>query len=324
MAQVVIENPILNSPYEEPTRHFRFSDEGITNEIVDARRVSSYFMPIPAAKKKGKQLAFDTEWTKDRVEENKFINRIRGRVAQWRQGGYVGIAKTTRQLLDYWTRPDRERKLFFCQIEALETAIYVTEVANKYGDAWIENELRRFNEDANPLLYRVAFKMATAAGKTVVMAMFIAWHTLNKLANPQDARFSDAFLIVTPGITIRDRLWVLLPNDPQNYYRQRDILPPEWMMQLGKAKIVITNFHTFKRRERTEAGKLTKSILSQGESSPFTETPNQMVRRVCRELGNKNNIVVINDEAHHCYRRRVGGEEVKLTGDDHRCPGASL
>ena len=82
MTQVVIENPILNSPYEEPTRHFRFSDEGITNEIVDARRVSSYFMPIPAAKKKGKQLAFDTEWTKDRVEENKFINRIRGRVAQ--------------------------------------------------------------------------------------------------------------------------------------------------------------------------------------------------------------------------------------------------
>lgn len=316
--QVVIENPILNSPYGEPTRHFRFSDEGITNEIVDSRRVSSYFMPIPAAKKKGKQLAFDTEWTKDRVEENKFINRIRGRVAQWRQGGYVGITKTTRQLLDYWTRPDRERKLFFCQIEALETAIYITEVANKYGDAWIENDLRRFNEDANPLVYRVAFKMATAAGKTVVMTMLIAWHTLNKLANPQDARFSDAFLIVTPGITIRDRLRVLLPNDPQNYYRQRDILPPERMTQLGKAKIVITNFHAFKRRERTEAGRLTKSILSQGDSSPFTETPNQMVRRVCRELGNKKSIVVINDEAHHCYRRRVGGEEVKLTGDERR------
>jgi type III restriction enzyme len=318
MTQVVIENPILNSPYEEPTRHFRFSDEGITNEIVESRRVSSYFMPIPAAKKKGKQLAFDTEWTKDRVEENKFINRIRGRVAQWRQGGYVGITKTTRQLLEYWKRPDRERKLFFCQIEALETAIYITEVANKYGDAWIENELRRFNEDANPLLYRVAFKMATAAGKTVVMAMFIAWHTLNKLANPQDARFSDAFLVVTPGITIRDRLRVLLPSDPHNFYHQMDIVPPERMAELHKAKIVVTNFHTFKARERGDAGKLTKSILSTGGSSPFTETPDQMVRRACRELGNKKNIVVINDEAHHCYRRRVGGEEVKLTGDERR------
>jgi type III restriction enzyme len=317
MAQVVIENPILNSPYEEPRRHFRFSDEGITNEVVEARRVSSYFMPIPAPKKKGKQLAFDTEWTKDRVEENKFINRVRGRVAQWRQGGYVGITKTTRQLLEYWKRPDRDRKLFFCQIEAAETAIYITEVANKY-DAWIDNDLRAFNQDANPLLYRIAFKMATGAGKTVVMAMVIAWHTFNKLANPQDARFSDAFLIVTPGITIRDRLRVLLPSDPHNFYRQMDIVPSDRMAELHKAKIVITNFHTFKARELGDAGKLTKSILSAGGPSPFTETPDQMVRRACRELGNKKNIVVINDEAHHCYRRRVGGEEVKLTGEERK------
>jgi type III restriction enzyme len=318
MSQVVIENPILNSPYEEPRRHFRFSDEGITNEIVEARRVSSYFMPIPAAKKKGKQLQFDTEWTWDRVEENKFINRVRARVAQWRQGGHIGVTKTTAQLLEDWTRPDRERKLFFCQMEALETAIYVTEVARKYGDTWIENDLRRFNEDANPLLFRVAFKMATGSGKTVVMAMLIAWHALNKLANPQDPRFSDAFLIVTPGITIRDRLRVLLPNDPQNYYRERDILPPEWMIELGKAKILITNFHALQLRERGDAARLTKSILSPGETRAFTETPDQMVRRVCRELGNKKNIVVLNDEAHHCYRRRAGGEDVKLTGDERR------
>ncbi len=318
MPQVVIEKPILNSPYEEPARHFRFSDDGITDEIVDARRVSSYFMPIPAAKKKGKQLAFDTEWTRDRVEENKFINRVRGRVAQWRSGRYVGVTKTTARLLEYWTRPDRDRKLFFCQIEALETAIYLTEVASKYGDAWIDNELRRFNEDANPLLFRVAFKMATGSGKTVVMAMLIAWQVLNKLANPQDARFSDTFLIVTPGITIRDRLRVLLPNDPQNYYRERDILPAEQMDQLGKAKILITNFHAFKLRELGEAAKLTKAILNRGGPSPFTETPDQMVRRVCRELGNKRNIIIINDEAHHCYRRRVGGEELTLKGEERK------
>ncbi len=93
MTQVVIENPILNSPYEEPQRHFRFSDDGITDEIVESRRVSSYFMPVPAAKKRGKQLAFDTEWTRDRVEENKFINRVRARVGQWRTGGHVGVTK---------------------------------------------------------------------------------------------------------------------------------------------------------------------------------------------------------------------------------------
>lgn len=320
MPPVVIENPILNSPFEEPTRHFRFSDEGITDEIVQARRESSYFIPIAKPKKKGKvpQLAFDTEWTKDRIEENAFINRIRGRVSQWRKGNYEGITRVTRRLLEYWTDPERERRLFFCQIEAVETAIYLTEVANKYGDSWIENSLRQANDDANPELYRIAFKMATGSGKTVVMAMLIAWHVLNKQANPQDARFSDAFLIVTPGITIRDRLRVLLPNDPQNYYRQRDVLPPEWMEDLGKAKIIITNFHAFKPRELASAGKLTKDILTRGHGSSLTETPDQMVRRVCRELGNKRNIIVINDEAHHCYRRRAAGEDVKLVGDERK------
>ena len=305
MPAVTIENPILNSPYAKPTRHFRFSQEGITDEIVDARRISQYFIPIAPPKKKGpKQLTFETEWTADRIEENQFINRVRERVSLWRRGGYPGITRTTARLLEYWQRPDRERRLFFCQIEALETAIYITEVAGKYGDAWIENELHRANEDANPLLYRIAIKMATGSGKTLVMAMLIAWHVLNKLANPQDARFSDAFLIVAPGITIRDRLRVLLPNDPQNYYRQHDIVPSDALVELGKAKLVITNFHAFLLHERMAAGKLTKEILGRGETSPFTETPDQMVRRVCRELGSKRNIVVINDEAHHCYRRK--------------------
>ena len=319
MQQVVIENPIINSPFVEPKRHFRFTEQGITDEIVEGRRVSSYFIPIPRAKKKNpKQIAFETEWTADRIEENKLINKIRERVAVWRQGGYVGITKTTAQLLEYWNRPDRGRRLFFCQIEALETVIYITEVASKYGDAWIENDLHRANEDSNPLLFRIALKMATGSGKTVVMAMLITWHTLNKLTNPQDARFSDAFLIVTPGITIRDRLRVLLPSDPQNYYRQHDIVPPDLFEDLGKAKILVTNFHAFKQRVHTAAGKITKSILKQGETDPFTETPDQMVRRVCRELGNKKNIIVINDEAHHCYRRKPDGEDEELKGDERK------
>ena len=318
MRQVVIKNPIINSPFEEPRRHFRFDDEGITNETVESRRVSQYFVPIARPRKKGsKQLQFDTEWTQDRIEENELVNRIRSRVKLWREGGYVGVTPTTARLLAYWLDRTREKKLFFCQIEALETAIYISEVARKY-DAWIENRLREANDTSNPGLPRTALKMATGSGKTVVMAMLIAWQMLNKLANPQDARFSDTFLVVTPGITIRDRLRVLLPNDPQNYYRQRDIISAESLEQLGQAKILITNYHAFLPREKVAAGKLTKAILANGESNGFTETPDQMVRRVCRELGNKKNIVVINDEAHHCYRRKPDGEDVKLTGDDRK------
>lgn len=149
MAQVVIENPILNSPFEEPERHFKFDDDGITDEIVSKRRTSSYFIPIPRPKKKSKgdqQQVFDTEWTKDRIEENPYVDRIRDRVRIWRDGKYAGVTHVTTDLLKYWTNPEREKKLFFCQIEALETAIYITECAQRFGDAWIVNDLRTANE----------------------------------------------------------------------------------------------------------------------------------------------------------------------------------
>ncbi len=325
MKQTVIENPVINSPFAEPQRHFRFTDEGITDEIVIGRRISEYFIPIPRAKKRSpRQLSFETEWTADRLQENRFINQVRGRVALWRKGGYQGITRVTARLLEYWKRSDRERRLFFCQIEALETAIYLTEVAERYGDAWIVETIRRGNQDANPGLFRIAFKMATGSGKTAVMAMLIAWHTLNKIANPQDSRFADAFLVVTPGITIRDRLRVLLPADPNNDYRLHDLVPPDMLPDLGKAKVVITNFHAFQLREKVAAGRLTKAILSGGDmpggasSSALTESPGQMVRRVCRELGSKKNVIVINDEAHHCYRRKPDEEEERLTADERR------
>ena len=226
---------------------------------------------------------------------------------QWREGGYVGTTRTTSRLLEYWTNADRERKLFFCQQEALETAIYLTEVAAGFGDAWIENELRQENTDFNGGLPRVALKMATGSGKTVVMAMLIAWQALNKLEDRHDKRFSDAFLIVAPGITIRDRLRVLLPQDPDNYYRERDLVPADLAERLGQARVVIANYHGFLLHERGDAAKLTKTILTKGAASPFTETPEQMVRRVCRELGSKKQVVVLNDEAHHCYRGRAPG-----------------
>ena len=318
MRQVIIENPVINSPYSEPTRHYRFDEDGITSEVIEKRRISTYFVPVPQPKKRGaKQLAFQ-EWTADRIRENALINQIRERVSIWRQGRYQGVTKTTARLLEYWQQEERERRLFFGQIEALETVIYITEAARRFADVWIENELRKANAEANPLLYRLALKMATGSGKTLVMAMLIAWQTLNKLANPQDARFSDSFLVVTPGITIRDRLRVLLPNLAGNYYQQHDLVPPDLMPELSKARIVITNFHAFLLRERTPAGSLTKRVLTQGRESPFTETPDQMVRRVCRDLGTKRNIVVLNDEAHHCYRRKPDGEEAKLKGDERR------
>jgi type III restriction enzyme len=316
--QVVIENPILNSPFEPPNRHYKFDDDGITDEIAPGRRPSSYFIPIAAPRKKVKQPTFDTLWTQDRAKENDEINFIRSRVARWRAQGYPDITPTTRSLLDYWQRPDRERRLYFCQIEAVETLIYLAEAAEKAGDAYILNRLRDDLTAAGTPLLRLACKMATGTGKTGVMALLIAWQTLNRRRAPRDGRFADAFLVVTPNITIRDRLRVLLPSDPHNDYQAFDLVPPDHLADLGTAKVVITNFHAFRPREQGDAGKLTKAVLAPGNPSAFTETPAQMVRRVCRELGTKRNIIVLNDEAHHCYRSKPteGGE--KLTGDERK------
>jgi type III restriction enzyme len=324
--EAVIENPVINSAFVEPAKHYKFDDDGITSEIVAARRPSAYFIPVAQPKKKGKQLELGTEWTRDRLRANDYINDVRAAVGDWRKRDYPGVTRTTRRLLEYWQRRDRDRRLFFCQVEAAEAAIYLTECVGKSGKQYLTNKLREANETNNPQLDRMAFKMATGSGKTVVMAMLIAWHALNKIDSPQDGRFSDSFLIVTPGITIRDRLRVLLPNDGENYYRKFDVVPTELMEKLNRAQVVITNFHTFLLREKVAAGKLTKRMLAGRDpaaQNPFTETPDEMVRRVCREFGNKRGVVVINDESHHCYRSKpaASGEEgdgSALKGDERK------
>src|SRR5664279_5023748 len=271
----VIENPIINSPFVEPQRHHELDNRGNpTGQIIAQRRKSTYLTPIPQPRKQaGIQTSFLDE-TAEKEEENYVINQIRQHIKLWRQRGYPGITRVTRQLLDYWTAEGREKRLFFCQIEAVETAIYIAEAAHREKQDWIETELRQASSEANPGLYRMAFKMATGSGKTVVMAMLIAWQALNKLANSGDARFTDAFLIVTPGVTIRDRLQVLRPNLAGNYYQERDLLTPDQLHALQAAKIEIANFHGFIRRETFDAASLTKKVLAgpDGATDRFKET----------------------------------------------------
>jgi type III restriction enzyme len=303
MTRATIENPIINSPFSEPSRHFATSTDGeITGEIADRRRPSEFFVPVAPPKKRSGQLTIDAFGGPKRQQPNEIVNEIRGSVERWRRMGHPHITTVTRDLLQHWLGEDRERRLFFCQIEAAETAIYLTEVAEKLGDTKALNVIRQQNEHLNGGLPRFAFKMATGSGKTVLMAMFIAWQTLNKVANPQDRRFGKDFLVVTPGITIRDRLRVLYPNDPGDYYRALDLVTPDQHDRLQAATVLVTNFHALLRRDKIQAASLTKKVLAGFEDDDrFRETPAEMVRRVCRVFGNAKNIVVLNDEAHHCY-----------------------
>ena len=297
-----IENPVINSPFVEPTRHFRVVDGQVSGEILDGRRPSEFFVPVAKPKKASAQLALQFG-AGVRQQQNEIVNEIRQSVARWRLQGYPHATSLTKELLAHWRAEDRDRRLFFCQVEAVETAIYLTEAAEKSADTKALNVIRAENARLNDGLPRMAFKMATGSGKTVVMAMLIAWQALNKLANPYDKRFSTRFLIVTPGITIKDRLRVLLPNDPQTFYRTMEILTSEQLDRLQAATIEITNYHAFIRREKLEAAGLTKRILAGpgGDTDKFKETPPEMVRRVAKAFGTAKDLVILNDEAHHCY-----------------------
>lgn len=339
MTESFFEKPILNSPYEYPGRHWELDADGQpTNRIVESRRRSDLITPVPKPKKRksarkeqAELLLVDSDGLSSLGQEynpTPVINEIRNYVDQWRalpNPEQWLVTPETARLLQHWRHHKLEGiRPFFCQVEAVETAIWLTEVAPKLGQrtAKFWEHIKGANAQANPELLRIALKLATGAGKTTVMAMLMAWQTVNAVRHPNSKTFSRGFLIVAPGITIRDRLRVLLPNDPESYYRTREVLPPDMLPDMDRAKIVITNYHAFKLRERVSLAKGTREALAgwREEEISTVETEGQMLQRVMPELMGMKNIVVLNDEAHHCYREKASdpeGETVDdLTGDD--------
>lgn len=318
MSDVFFNNPILNSPYEYPDRHWELDGDGQpTQQTITSRRIADFITPIPKARKrKGK--AEQSELVMDEgeglsSEEQQYtassINRLREHVDKWRKLPNPSdwkVTPETARLLQHWRHFDFQGiRPFFCQVEAVETLIWLIEVAPKSGNLGkgFLQHLEKASLAANPELLRIALKLATGAGKTTVMGMIIAWQTINSVRRPTSKHFTRGFLVVAPGITIRDRLRVLLPNDSESYYESRQLVPTDMLPELGKAKIVITNYHAFKLRERMELAKGNRALL-QGHGAPLNtlETEGQMLQRVMPDLMGMKNVLVLNDEAHHCYR----------------------
>jgi type III restriction enzyme len=335
MSNPFFDRPIVNSPYEYPHRHWELDPSGQpTGNLIDRRRRAEFITPIPKPKKRrGKEaqeelvldegLGLSTK--KQAYDLTSIINEVRSQVDTWRAlaPAQWQVTPETARLLQHWrhhafggVRP------FFCQVEAVETAIWFTEVAphTVSGRRLLEN-LKAVNAEANPSLERLALKLATGAGKTTVMAMLIAWHTLNAVRRPGSKHFTRGFLITTPGLTIKDRLRVLQPNDPDNYYGTRELVPYDLLEDMKKARIVITNYHAFKRRERLELSAGGRALL-QGPTGPdlqTLETEGQMLQRVMPELMGMKHILALNDEAHHCYREKPADpDDETLKGDDRK------
>lgn len=333
MANEFFEHPILNSPYQYPSRHWELDDVGQpTQKIIDRRRTAKFITPIPKPKKRKvagqKGFVFDEgkglSTEQQEYDPNSIVNEVRQSVDAWRSlpnPNQWQVTPETARLLQHWRQHKfSDIRPFFCQVEAVETAIWLIEVAPQSRNGKrILDKLAAANKDANPELLRYALKLATGAGKTTVMAMLIAWQTINAERHPASKNFTRGFLVCAPGLTIKDRLRVLQPNDPDSYYASRELVPGDMLDDVKRAKIVITNYHAFMLRERVEISKGGRQLLQgrTGEEPQTLETEGQMIQRVMPELMGMKNILAINDEAHHCYRERPKAvDDESLKGDE--------
>jgi type III restriction enzyme len=288
-----IDQLIISSPYKEPEEHWAYIPERKEFEKRPGRRPASYWRSTQRTANN-----YDDPGEAISLE---LVNRIRGRVSEWRKNDYPNVTGTTRKLLQYWRDPEmRQWPLFWCQLEAAETAIWLTESLE------VERQGITIPSDGSEW-ERQCLKLATGTGKTIVMAMLIAWQTLNKISNPRDDRFSKHILIVAPGITVRDRLQVLLPDNADNFYQAFNLVDSVMWQDLLQAKIIVTNWHTLAPLDENSGPKVVKKGPESDEA--FT-------RRTLPDFGGASNILVFNDEAHHCHRPIQGEEGDKLEQEE--------
>lgn len=324
-----VEDPILCSPYTEPDQHWLYVS-GMPKKMR-GRRSAGYWYKTERAG--STQLSAFAE---DMRDDLPLVNALRDDVRRWRESGYQNATPTTKKLLRHWGREDRVRRLFFCQLEAAETIIYVREILsaakkprwktkitgqdydlltqgrNPYPYEWTAKIAQHpklidipGDTELKPLL-RYGCKMATGSGKTIVMAMLISWAFCNRGINPADARFPGRALVVCPNLTIKERLQVLSPGDPGNYYDQFDLVPSALRPELAKGKVLVTNWHFFSpASEHSEGGKSWK-VVHKGE-----EPPDAFARNRLGELWDDEPLMVLNDEGHHAYRPAPIPEELK-------------
>jgi len=326
-----VPEPIINDPYSEPSSYWLYKG-GIPSQ-VPGRRPANYFYKTKRTGAADTEMELFKEETSDDLP---FVNALRVDIKRWRESGYRGATAVTKDLLAWWMREDHARRLFFCQREAVETIIYLLELA--IPNRLAATQYKNFEVDAGNIelllkgekptfktiegdffprlidppfdkdaiaLRRMACKMATGSGKTIVMAMLITWAFCNRSRNPSSLQFPNAVLICAPNLTVKKRLQVLCPENPHSYYHAFDIVPAKYQECMASGKVLVTNWHIFSpKSEHTESGK-SWAVVNKG-----AETNDAFAKDRLGELAARLPILVLNDEGHHCWRgKEMSAEE---------------
>ncbi|NDK17112.1 MAG: DEAD/DEAH box helicase family protein, partial [Armatimonadetes bacterium] len=318
-----VEQPILCSPYKEPTQHWVYDTESGEASLQPERRAAGYWYKTEITGSEQRRL-----FAEEQRDDLPLVNALRDDVRRWREAGYRGAEAVTRELLNHWSRADLPRRLFFCQREAVETIIYLAEMrmsgrSSRTGFqrfALTDDDLRRLLAREKPALpggsqeffptlidrpameallplTRLGCKMATGSGKTVVMAMLIAWAFCNRGRNRNSTQFPDAVLICCPNLTVKERLQVLRPDMAGNYYEEFDLVPVKYRPLMQHGKVLITNWHVMNTESEHKEGDASYKVVNKGP-----ETAEDFARRVLAELHDRMPVMVLNDEGHHCWR----------------------
>ena len=330
-----VENPILCSPYKEPNQHWLYDTRTGIPHKAEGRRPASYW--FKAERTGSRQMSLLAEEERDDLP---LVNVLRDDVRRWHDSGWENASETTKRLLRHWWREDRSRRLFFCQVEAVETIVYLQEILaqgkkprwtpklgveeyltlchgkNPRPEEWLTKIAQHPklsdipHEPGLKPIPRYAAKMATGSGKTVVMAMLIAWAFCNRGTKSGDPRFPRRALVVCPNLTIKERLSVLNPGDPNSYYEKFDLVPSALRPELAKGKVLVTNWHWFSpESEVIKVGGVTVGNLG-------AETPEAFSKNRLGDLWDTEPLMVLNDEGHHAYRPAPVGEDEKLTAEE--------
>jgi len=338
-----VDDPIICNAYQKPTAHWIYDTDTGAATKANGRRPAGYYYKTERTGSQQTALGFMAEEHRDDIP---LVNLLRDDVERLREHDYAAWPKVTRELLQHWARADRFRRLFFCQREAVETILYLFEFRIwktkplRFKPALSDSDLalllagqrpsftaaiqdffpRLIDPSSDPTalpLRRLAAKMATGSGKTVVMSMLIAWAFCNRGQNQASAFFPNAVLICCPNLTVKERLQVLRPERPDNYYEQFDIVPVKYRPLLQSGKVLVTNWHRFNEEsEHVENGKSYRVV----DKGP--ETHDSFARRVLEDLYARLPIMVLNDEGHHCWRPAPEPEDLsaeeKREADDER------
>jgi type III restriction enzyme len=326
-------DPILNNPYEEPSQHWSYAG-GVPSKTPGRRPASYWFKTTKIGTTQEKLFA------EEERDELPLVNKLRADVSNWRRSKepYRGASKVTKELFAYWFSQDRHRPLFFCQREAVETIVYLLEIAipgrlaaTGYGKFKVDAEAlakllrgeNAFSEltekkyypkltdapaDSSALpLKRLGCKMATGSGKTIVMGMLIAWAFCNRGRNPSSTHFPNAVLIVAPNLTVKERLQVLRPDTADNYYDVFDLVPAKYRELLNAGKVLVTNWHAFAPKSPHKEGETSYTVVNKGDETNDAFTLDRL-----GELAARLPILVLNDEGHHCWRPNAAAQAEKI------------